>query len=94
LTSLSDCWNIFWELFGENDMSASRPEDIWQRQATNCGYIYDPARGDKKGKIAAGTRFEDLPDDWKCPCCGASKKMFPPLAGPDSVAAQPVRCAT
>ena len=57
-------------------MEKSRPEDMWQCQMTNCGYIYDPARGDKKGKIPPGTRFEDLPDDWKCPCCGASKKMF------------------
>ena len=74
-------------------MLKSKPEDMWQCQATNCGYIYDPARGDKKGKIPPGTRFEDLPDDWHCPCCGASKKMFRPLAGPDSTAAQPVKCA-
>jgi rubredoxin len=80
-------------IFGENDMEKSRPEDMWQCQTANCGYIYDPARGDKKGKIPPGTRFEDLPDDWKCPCCGAGKQMFKPLAGPDSAAAQPVKCA-
>ena len=74
-------------------MMQSRPEEMWQCQMTNCGYIYDPARGDKKGKIPPGTRFEDLPDDWKCPCCGAGKQMFKPLAGPDSAAAQPVKCA-
>ena len=51
----------------------SNPEEMYQCQMTNCGYIYDPAHGDKKGKIPKGTRFEDLPDDWKCPCCGASK---------------------
>jgi len=28
-----------------------------------------------------------LPDDWKCPVCGAGKKMFKPLAGPGSAAA-------
>ena len=65
--------------FGGDDMEKSRPEDMWQCQMTNCGYIYDPARGDKKGKIPPGTRFEDLPDDWKCPCCGAGKSMFQPL---------------
>ena len=32
-----------------------------------CGYIYDPAKGDKDGGIAKGTAFEDLPDDWSCP---------------------------
>jgi len=36
---------------------------MWQCQMTNCGYIYDPNRGDKKGKVPQGTRFEDLPDD-------------------------------
>jgi rubredoxin len=32
-----------------------------------------------------GTQFEDLPEDWKCPVCGAGKKMFKPLMGPGSV---------
>ncbi len=49
---------------------------MWQCQGNNCGYIYYPSKGDKKGKIPAGTRFEDLPDDWKCPVCGAGKKFF------------------
>jgi rubredoxin len=44
-----------------------------------CGYIYDPKRGDKKGKIPAGTPFEDLPDDWKCPLCGIGKRFFKPV---------------
>ena len=61
-------------------------------QCRACPYIYDPAIGDPTQGIKPGTSFEDLPDDWKCPCCGASKKMFRPLAGPDSAAAQPVKC--
>jgi rubredoxin len=44
-----------------------------------CGYIYDPQRGDKKGKISPGTPFEDLPEDWKCPLCGIGKRFFKPL---------------
>ena len=44
-----------------------------------CGYIYDPAVGDSVNGIAAGTRFEDLPDDWVCPECGAEKGMFEKL---------------
>ncbi|MGA7563483.1 MAG: rubredoxin [Desulfobaccales bacterium] len=72
----------------------SKPEEMWQCQMSNCGYIYDPAHGDKKGKIPPGTRFEDLPEDWKCPCCGSTKKMFRPLAGPGSVAEQPSHCDT
>ncbi len=57
----------------------SNPEDMWQCQAPNCGYIYDPDKGDKKGNIPKVTKFEELPDDWKCPLCGASKKFFKPL---------------
>jgi rubredoxin len=44
-----------------------------------CGYIYDPAKGDRKGKIHPGTSFEDLPDDWTCPLCGARKSRFSPM---------------
>ena len=41
-----------------------------------CGYIYDPAVGDPDGGIAPGTRFEDIPEDWLCPICGAAKEDF------------------
>jgi rubredoxin len=43
-----------------------------------CGYVYDPEVGDSKGGIPPGTPFEDLPDDWHCPVCGASKDNFSP----------------
>lgn len=49
---------------------------MWQCQRANCGYIYNEKKGDRKGKISPGTKFEDLPDDWACPLCGASKQMF------------------
>jgi flavin reductase (DIM6/NTAB) family NADH-FMN oxidoreductase RutF/rubredoxin len=45
---------------------------------TVCGYVYDPAVGDPDSGIAAGTAFEDLPDDWVCPVCGAAKDAFEP----------------
>ena len=41
-----------------------------------CGYEYDPKIGDPDNGIAAGTAFKDLPDDWECPICGASKDSF------------------
>ena len=41
-----------------------------------CGYVYDPAEGDPDNDIAPGTRFEDIPDDWVCPVCGAGKEEF------------------
>ncbi len=63
----------------------SSPEEMYQCQSMNCGYIYDPDKGDRKGKIKKGTQFKDLPDGWTCPVCGASVKAFKPLAGPGSV---------
>ena len=41
-----------------------------------CGYVYDPALGDPDGGIKPGTPFKDIPKDWKCPVCGASKSDF------------------
>ena len=41
-----------------------------------CGYEYDPEVGDPEGGIAPGTPFENLPDDWVCPICGAGKDEF------------------
>lgn len=37
-------------------------------RCTICGYIYDEA--------VEGVKFVDLPDDWKCPLCGAPKNLF------------------
>jgi rubredoxin len=41
-----------------------------------CGYVYDPAEGDPENGVAPGTAFENLPDEWVCPMCGASKDEF------------------
>ncbi len=43
-----------------------------------CNYIYDPEIGDPDGGIAPGTAFEDIPEDWVCPLCGADKSNFEP----------------
>lgn len=48
--------------------------DIYE--CTICGYEYDPAEGDPENGIAPGTPFEELPDDWVCPVCGAGKDAF------------------
>ncbi len=45
-------------------------------KCTLCGYIYDPEKGDPKSGINPGTSFENLPEEWVCPVCGASKKDF------------------
>ena len=41
-----------------------------------CGYIYDEALGDPDEGIAPCTAWEDIPEDWYCPVCGASKEDF------------------
>lgn len=44
-----------------------------------CGYIYDPAVGDPDNGVEAGSAFENLPNDWVCPECGAAKDEFEPI---------------
>lgn len=44
-----------------------------------CSYIYNPDVGDPDNGVVPGTAFEDLPDDWVCPDCGADKDEFEPL---------------
>ena len=43
---------------------------------TICQYIYDPEVGDPIGGIPPGVTFEELPEDWVCPECGAGKDVF------------------
>ncbi len=41
-----------------------------------CGWIYEEAKGSPEDGLAPGTRWEDIPDDWVCPDCGAGKEDF------------------
>ena len=43
-----------------------------------CGYVYDPAKGDPENNVSPGTSFENVPDNWVCPVCGATKDQFEP----------------
>ena len=45
-------------------------------RCTVCDWVYDPAVGDHESGVAAGTAFEDIPDDWVCPVCGVGKDQF------------------
>ncbi len=47
---------------------------VWQ--CIVCGFIYDEAQGIPEDGIAAGTRFQDIPDNWTCPECGVAKADF------------------
>jgi rubredoxin---NAD+ reductase len=41
-----------------------------------CGYVYDEALGWPEDSIAPGTTWANVPPDWLCPECGASKSDF------------------
>ncbi len=41
-----------------------------------CGFIYDEEKGWPQDNIAPGTKWEDVPSDWHCPECGATKDDF------------------
>ena len=45
-------------------------------RCTVCGYVYDPEAGDPDSGVKPGTPFEELPEDWVCPVCGAGKDKF------------------
>ncbi|AKG23778.1 rubrerythrin family protein [Calothrix sp. 336/3] len=47
-----------------------------------CSMIYDPVTGDPDSGIAPGTPFAEIPEDWYCPICGATKKTFIPYQEP------------
>ncbi|MGD1111036.1 MAG: rubredoxin, partial [Mycobacterium sp.] len=36
-----------------------------------CGFEYDEALGWPEDGIEPGTRWDDIPEDWSCPDCGA-----------------------
>ena len=47
-----------------------------QYRCSVCGYIYEEAKGIPDQGIAPGTKWEDIPDDFVCPECGAAKDEF------------------
>jgi rubredoxin len=50
--------------------------DYRKYQCGVCGHIYDEAEGGPGTGIAPGTRWEDIPDDWRCPECGVEKSEY------------------
>ena len=43
-----------------------------------CGYVHDEAEGPPETGVAPGPPFEQLPEDWACPLCGAGREEFEP----------------
>lgn len=52
------------------------PKDLDRHECQVCGYVYEPVKGDDRRQIAAGTSFEELPSNWRCPVCGAPTTSF------------------
>jgi rubredoxin len=59
------------ERIERNDMN-----DYKLFQCVQCGFEYDEAKGWPEDGIAPGTRWDDIPEDWSCPDCGAAKSDF------------------
>lgn len=61
----------------DQDAAAARPKPNGGRYTCSvCGYVYDPEKGDPDNGVPPGTSFEDIPDSWTCPVCGAEKDKF------------------
>lgn len=57
-------------------MDTTPMADMAKYQCNVCGWVYDPEKGDPSQNIPPGTAFENLPEDWTCPECGAGKDEF------------------
>jgi flavin reductase (DIM6/NTAB) family NADH-FMN oxidoreductase RutF/rubredoxin len=64
----------------EDNKERKELEKMTKYKCSVCGYIYDPEKGDPESGVNPGTSFENLPDDWVCPICGAGKDEFEELS--------------
>lgn len=68
---------LFIVAYFKNKKSAQNSTSIGPKWlCVPCGYIYDENIGDPDSGIAPGTKFEDIPDDWRCPVCFVGKSDF------------------
>ena len=59
------------------ESSQTEEDNIMEKYVCDvCGYVYDEAVGDPDNGIAAGTKWEDLPEDFECPLCGVGRDQF------------------
>ena len=64
----------------ENNKERKELGKMVKYECSVCRYIYDPEKGDPESGVNPGTTFENLPDDWVCPICGAGKDEFEELS--------------
>ena len=57
-------------------MEVTKMSDYKMFVCVQCGFEYDEVKGWPEDGIAPGTRWDDIPDDWSCPDCGAAKSDF------------------
>lgn len=55
---------------------AAPPAEYKQWVCIICGWVFDEAAGWPEDGIAPGTRWEDIPEDWRCPECDVGKGDF------------------
>ncbi len=60
----------------KNNKKRKELKKMSKYECSVCGYVYDPKKGDPESGVEPGTSFDDLPDDWVCPVCGAGKDDF------------------
>ncbi len=60
----------------KNKPESKKVKNMKKYRCTICDYVYDPQKGDPDSGIEPGTSFEDLPENWVCPDCGAGKDSF------------------
>lgn len=56
--------------------SSTGPAALRKWMCVVCGYVYDEAVGVPEEGLPAGTRWENVPETWTCPDCGATKDDF------------------
>jgi len=56
--------------------AASADDGLKQWVCVICGWVYDEAAGAPDEGLAPGTRWTDVPDDWRCPLCDVGKEDF------------------
>jgi len=60
----------------EQPLTEVKKSTMDKYKCTVCGYVYDPEKGDPENGVGTQTPFENLPENWVCPVCGAGKEVF------------------
>ncbi len=70
-------WILLWIIALIKNKKTKKNTSTWPKWlCVPCGYIYDENIWDPDGGIAAWTKFEDIPDTWRCPVCWVWKWDF------------------